>query len=48
MHFYKTAFGYFDMGYGATQAWFIFLISLVLTIILFTTANRWVFYAGSD
>lgn len=48
MHFYKTAFTFFDMGYGAVQAWFIFLVSLVLTIGLFTTANRWVFYAGSD
>ena len=48
IHFYKTAFTFFDMGYGATQAWFIFLISLVLTIILFTTANRWVYYAGGE
>ncbi|MGJ3240856.1 MAG: carbohydrate ABC transporter permease [Anaerolineae bacterium] len=48
IHFYKTTFTFFDMGYGATQAWFIFLISLVLTVLLFTTSGRWVFYAGGD
>lgn len=48
IHFYKTAFTFADMGYGATQAWFIFLISLVLTILVFSTSARWVFYAGGD
>jgi multiple sugar transport system permease protein len=48
MHLYKTAFTYADMGYGATQAWLIFAIALVLTIILFATARRWVYYAGGD
>lgn len=48
MHLYKTAFTFQDMGYGATLAWFIFLIALVLTIILFATSNRWVYYAGGD
>ena len=48
MLLYKTAFTYQDMGYGATQAWLIFLIALVLTIILFATARRWVYYASGD
>jgi ABC-type sugar transport system permease subunit len=48
MHLYKTSFTFFDMGYGATQAWFIFIIALVLTIILFTTSRRWVYYAGGE
>jgi multiple sugar transport system permease protein len=46
MHLYKTAFTYADMGYGATQAWLIFIIGLVLTAILFATSRRWVYYAG--
>jgi multiple sugar transport system permease protein len=46
MHLYKTAFTFFDMGYGATQAWLIFIIALILTIFLFATARRWVYYAG--
>ena len=48
MHLYKTAFTFFDMGYGATQAWLIFIIALVLTIGLFVTARRWVYYASGD
>lgn len=48
MHLYKTAFTFFDMGYGATQAWFIFIIALVLTIGLFATSRRWVYYASGD
>ncbi len=48
MHLYKTAFTFFDMGYGATLAWLIFIIALVLTIILFVTSRRWVYYASGD
>jgi multiple sugar transport system permease protein len=48
MHLYKTAFTFFDMGYGSTQAWFIFLIALGLTILLFATSRRWVYYASGD
>lgn len=48
IHFYKTAFTFLDMGYGATLAWFIFIIALLLTIGLFMTSGKWVFYAGGD
>ncbi len=48
MHLYKTAFTFFDMGYGATQAWLIFIIALVLTIGLFVTSKRWVYYSSGD
>lgn len=48
MHLYKTAFTFSDMGYGATLAWLIFLIALALTIVLFATARRWVYYASGD
>lgn len=48
MHLYKTAFTFFDMGYGSTQAWFIFIIALILTIGLFATSRRWVYYANGD
>lgn len=48
MHLYKTAFTFFNMGYGATQAWLIFLIALILTAILFATSRRWVYYASGD
>ncbi len=48
MHLYKTAFTFFDMGYGATQAWLIFAIALAFTIGLFVTSRRWVYYSSGD
>lgn len=48
MHFYKTAFSYSNMGYGATQAWLIFIIGISITIFLFATARFWVYYAAGD
>ena len=29
-------------------AWFLFLIALAITITLFATSRRWVYYAGGD
>jgi len=48
MHLYKTAFTFFDMGYGSTQAWFIFIIALILTIALFATSRRWVYSSSGE
>ena len=45
---YNTAFTYHDMGYACTLAWFIFAIGLVITIGLFATSGRWVYYASGD
>jgi len=36
------------MGYGATLAWLMFIIALVLTIVLFGTARYWVYYASEE
>jgi multiple sugar transport system permease protein len=46
VYFYKQAFTYFNMGYGATIAWVIFIIALGLAAFLFGTAKYWVYYAG--
>jgi len=48
MHLFKTAFLFLDMGYGATLAWLIFIIALALTIALFVSAKRWVYYSSGD
>lgn len=48
MHLYKTAFTFQDMGYGATQAWLMFIVALALTIGLFATSRRWVYYSSGD
>lgn len=48
MYLYKTAFTFQDMGYGATLAWILFFIGLVLTVALFKVQNRFVYYAAGD
>ncbi|MEM6429366.1 MAG: sugar ABC transporter permease [Deinococcota bacterium] len=47
IHFYKTTFVFFDMGYGSALAWLLFVITMILTLILFGTAKYWVYYAGA-
>lgn len=46
--FYKQSFSFFNMGYGATIAWLIFLVGIILAVVLFGTARYWVYYAGSE
>lgn len=46
IHFFKQAFVFQNMGYGATLAWLMFIIALVITIFLFRTARYWVYYSG--
>ena len=48
IHFFKQSFGFLNMGYGATIAWFMFVIALLITLLLFGTARRWVYYAAGD
>jgi ABC-type sugar transport system permease subunit len=43
---YKTFFFYQNMSYGSTLAWVLFLVVLVVTVILFSTARYWVYYAS--
>jgi ABC-type sugar transport system permease subunit len=46
LYIYKNFFAYQDMSYGATLAWLLFGVTLVITILLFRTSRRWVYYAG--
>ncbi len=48
VYFYKQSFTFFNMGYGATLAWLMFIVALILTIILFGTSKYWVYYAGEE
>ena len=48
VYFYKQAFTFQNMGYGATLAWFMFIVALVITIFLFATGRYWVYYAGEN
>jgi len=44
LYLYDNAFSYFRMGYASALAWMLFLVLLVLTMIIFRTSGRWVFY----
>lgn len=46
LYLYKNFFTFQNMSYGATLAWLLFAISLGITLLLFGTARRWVYYAG--
>ncbi|WP_054023820.1 carbohydrate ABC transporter permease [Bacillus sp. FJAT-28004] len=46
MYMYENAFKFFKMGYSAANAWFMFLIVLTLTFIVFKSSEAWVFYEG--
>lgn len=48
IYFYKQSFTFFNMGYGATLAWLMLIVALILTIILFGTSRYWVYYAGEE
>lgn len=46
VHLYKTFFTFQNMSAGATLAWFLFVVILVSTLLLFWSARYWVYYAG--
>ena len=48
LYFFKTAFTFNDMGYGATIAWMLFIIIMLVTIVMFATARYWVYYEFSE
>ncbi len=44
LHLYAQAFSSFDMGYGSTLAWILFVIVLTLSLVQMRLSTRWVFY----
>jgi ABC-type sugar transport system permease subunit len=46
LYLYKTFFTYQNMAYGATLAWLLFAVTLVVSGVVFRTSRRWVYYAG--
>ena len=43
---YRTAFQYFELGYGAGLSVILFVIIGLLTALAFKTSRGWVFYSG--
>ncbi|HHX68271.1 MAG: sugar ABC transporter permease [Miniphocaeibacter sp.] len=48
LYIYDSAFKYFDMGYASAMAWFLFLVIMVMTVLVFKTEKYWVYYDGGD
>jgi ABC-type sugar transport system permease subunit len=46
LYLYKNFFTFQQLSYGATLAWLLFGIALVITVVLFRLSRKWVYYAG--
>ena len=44
MYLYRNAFQNFRNGYASAMAWILLLIIAALTLVLFRTQGRWVYY----
>ncbi len=48
LYLYRNAFIYFKMGYASAMAWILFVIVVSLTLVVFRSSGRWVYYGGSS
>lgn len=48
LYLFNTAFADFKMGYACALAWILFLLIVGLTILLFKSSARYVYYAGGE
>ncbi|MEZ4675992.1 MAG: hypothetical protein R2932_17335 [Caldilineaceae bacterium] len=48
IYMYKQGFQYFNMGSASAMAWLLFLVTLVITLVIFRNARLWVFYSGGE
>lgn len=46
MLLYLQAFQFFKMGYASAMAWMLFVVVVGVTLVVFVTSGRWVFYMG--
>jgi len=46
LNLYHNAFRFFRMGYASALAWFLFVILMLLTLVVFSSSGRWVYYMG--
>lgn len=43
---YNNAFVYYKMGYASAMAWVLFVIVSLVTLLVFKSSGRWVYYGG--
>ena len=46
LYIYRKAFQESQMGYASALAWVIFVIIAILTLLVFRSSSRWVYYEG--
>jgi ABC-type sugar transport system permease subunit len=46
LYLYKTFYTFQNMSYGATLAWMLFAITVLVSFVVFKLSRRWVYYAG--
>ena len=46
LYLYENGFRFFRMGYASAMAWILFGVVVVVTVLLFRTSARWVYYGG--
>lgn len=48
LYLYQNAFSYSNMGYASSLAWVLFIITFIISIFVFKSSNRWVYYEGGE
>ena len=48
VNLFNVAWGSNHMGRGCALAWFMFVIVIGISVVMFRTSAKWVFYAGGD
>lgn len=48
LYLYQNAFTFFKMGYASAQAWILFIIVLLATVLVFKSSAKFVFYQGGE
>jgi multiple sugar transport system permease protein len=46
IYLYQSAFSFLNMGYASSMAWILFVVVLGLTLLIFRSSARWVYYGG--
>ncbi|NLF03222.1 MAG: sugar ABC transporter permease [Anaerolineales bacterium] len=46
VHLYRQAFVFLRMGYASAMAWALFAMVVIVTVILYRSSARWVYYGG--
>lgn len=46
LYLYYQAFRYLNLGYASAMAWVLFVLVVLITVLLFKSSSRWVYYAS--